>query len=103
MKVKELKITSGSASAEAQPRTRTVPRRPQFKPGDMTEDYYVSNYGYMFLSDIVTVLEGFGVVSGDAFLLKRFKEIEDYLYKFVDPPEPFGGNLGDSVVITFFE
>lgn len=103
MKVKELKITSGSASAEAQPRTGTTPRRPPFKVGDVTEDFYVSSYEYMFLADVLTSLENIGLISADPFLSKRFKEIERYLYKFVDPPKPFDGNLGDSVVITFFE
>lgn len=103
MKVKELKITSGSASAEAQPRTGTVPRRPLFKPGDVTKDFFVSSYEYMFLADVLTSLENFGVISGDEFLKQRFKEIQKYLYKYVDPPKPYDGNLGDSVVITFFE
>lgn len=103
MKVKELKITSGSASAEAQPRTGTTPRRPPFKVGDVTEDFYVSSYEYMFLADVLTSLENCRVLADDPFLSEHFKEIERYLYKFVDPSKPFDGNLGDSVVITFFE
>lgn len=103
MKVKELKITSGSVSADNQPRTGVAPRRPPFKIGDVTDDFYVSSYEYMFLADVLTSLENCRAIADDPFLAKHFKEIERYLYKFVDPPHPYDGNLGDSVVVTFFE
>lgn len=103
MKVKELKITSGSASVESPTRAGTVPRRRPFKVGDITEDFYVSNYEYVVLDDILNMLKNFGIVSADPFISKRFKEIENYLFQFVDPPKPVDCNCGDSVVVTFFD
>ena len=97
MAIKEVKIMNAGG------RELTGAAR-RIASGDVTGDYYATDYDYMFLFDVVNLLMHSGAVTRDSKVLQMVESLNSYLGQKIDVPSSVERDVsGDSVVITFFE